>query len=269
MKTASEVRRILVALDDSAPSQAALDAAASLAERLGADLEGLFVQDLDLLRLAQLPLAREVGLTSASRRALELPDVERAWRSQAARLKTALDVVAARHRLRTSLRIARGDVTVELLRAATDADVLAMGTMGHMAVTGRRIGSTVRGVATQASCSVLLLRAAPAGHRIVVQCGDSDAAQRALSWAEHLARSQKTGLLVLLAEVVDEETRRRVQEELESVADAQIETIPRAVMAERLAESDCQLLIVPHDSPLLADGDELLGDLAVPVLVVR
>ena len=48
-------RRILVALDASAHSHAALAAAVALAARLHAEIEGLFVEDINLLRLAELP----------------------------------------------------------------------------------------------------------------------------------------------------------------------------------------------------------------------
>ena len=113
MIAARDIRCILVALDTSAPSQAALESAASLAERLNADLEGIYVQDQDLLRLAQLPVGREVGLASARRRDLDPQGMERAWRVQAAHAKTALERVAKRHHLHSSFRIARGNVVAE------------------------------------------------------------------------------------------------------------------------------------------------------------
>ncbi|MBK7177644.1 MAG: universal stress protein [Chloroflexi bacterium] len=55
-----KIQRILVALDASPHSLAALEAAIDLAERLDAELQGLFVEDINLLRLAQLPFAREL-----------------------------------------------------------------------------------------------------------------------------------------------------------------------------------------------------------------
>ncbi len=72
------IRRILVALDASGASLAALDAAARLAATLEAELLGLFVEDEDLLRLAGLPCAREVGFTFTQARRMESADMERA-----------------------------------------------------------------------------------------------------------------------------------------------------------------------------------------------
>ena len=60
----SLVRRILVAVDASHHSIAALEAAVELATRFQAELLGLYVEDINLLRLAQLPFGREVGTFS-------------------------------------------------------------------------------------------------------------------------------------------------------------------------------------------------------------
>ena len=54
------IRRIMVALDGSAHASGAPEAAAALAARLHAELEGVFVQDIDLARLAALPIGREI-----------------------------------------------------------------------------------------------------------------------------------------------------------------------------------------------------------------
>lgn len=62
---AALIRRILVALDTSPSSQAALEAAVALAERLNAEVCGLFVEDVDLLRVAESPYAREILYPSA------------------------------------------------------------------------------------------------------------------------------------------------------------------------------------------------------------
>ena len=60
--------RILVALDASPYSHAAIEVATILAADLRAELQALFIEDIDLLRLAALPFTREVDETSASMR---------------------------------------------------------------------------------------------------------------------------------------------------------------------------------------------------------
>ena len=59
------IRRILIALDASTHSLAALHAAAEMAANMQAELIGLFVEDENLLHLAGLPFAQEVRSSSA------------------------------------------------------------------------------------------------------------------------------------------------------------------------------------------------------------
>jgi hypothetical protein len=66
------------------------EAAARLARELEAEFLGLFVEDADLLRLASLPFAREVGLASASLLSMDLAVLERQLRAQAGALEAAL-----------------------------------------------------------------------------------------------------------------------------------------------------------------------------------
>jgi len=68
-----ETPRILVALDASRNSLTALKAAAEVASLMHADLQAVFVEDVNLLRLAGLPFVHEIGLYSATRRPSSKP----------------------------------------------------------------------------------------------------------------------------------------------------------------------------------------------------
>ena len=118
------VKRILVALDPSRRGQSALQAAAHLAAGTGAELAGLFVEDINLLRLAGLPFARELGMLAGSR-ALGLPDVERALRVEATRAQRMLADAARELQANWTFRIARGQMVVEVLADAADLLVMA------------------------------------------------------------------------------------------------------------------------------------------------
>ena len=64
------IRRIIVGLEPRPRADPLIAAAAALAERLPAELLGLFVENVELLHFAGLPFAREVGLASGARRPL-------------------------------------------------------------------------------------------------------------------------------------------------------------------------------------------------------
>ena len=79
----AHAKRILVVLDASARGRAALAAAVRIARNTSAELQGLFVEDEDLFRLASLPFSREIDATSASPRELRSDAVERSFHAAA------------------------------------------------------------------------------------------------------------------------------------------------------------------------------------------
>ena len=192
-------RRILVALDASRESDAALAAAAELAQQLDAELMGLFIEDIDLLNLAALPFSREVAVLSLSGRGLDPERVARELRSKAAAARRALAALAEEHHLQWSFRIARGHVDAELLTASREADLVAVG-KGTRPLSGKaRLGSTGRAMVIQATRSVLLAAGigGPADAPVaIVYEGSGDSA--ALALAARLAESDRRHLVVFV-----------------------------------------------------------------------
>lgn len=110
--------RIVIELTGVPPARGALEAAAALADRVGAELVGLFIEDEDLLRFAALPFAREIGFASAERRRMDVTELERSLRAHAAEAERTLARVVERSTARWSFRVARGFAAAELLGAA-------------------------------------------------------------------------------------------------------------------------------------------------------
>jgi nucleotide-binding universal stress UspA family protein len=123
------IRRILVAVDASPHSLAALRAAVDLAERFDAELTGVYVEDINLLRMAELPFTREVRVYSSAQ-PLDTQHLEQELRVQARRARQALAQSARRSNLRTSFLVRRGVVSAELLKAALEADLVILGKAG-------------------------------------------------------------------------------------------------------------------------------------------
>jgi hypothetical protein len=121
--------------------------------------------------------------------------MERALRAQASRAEAALIEAAERQRVRCSFRVVRGEVTTQLLAAAHDIDLVALGMARRQF---RRISSTVRGIVNVAQSSVLLLPPdAQIRTPVVVVYDGSPASVRALSVARHLSQRQDKILTVL------------------------------------------------------------------------
>jgi Universal stress protein UspA and related nucleotide-binding proteins len=153
-------RRILVALDASPHSRAALDLAVQLAADLEADLEGLFVKDENLIRAAQLPFAAEVRTHSVSPKALNDRRVQRRLRRQSDQAEAVLQAATEQAPVSYDFRVVEGQVTRQLLRAAEEADLVALGKTSTQS-SRRRLGTTSEALLAESSTPVLVLRRAP------------------------------------------------------------------------------------------------------------
>jgi nucleotide-binding universal stress UspA family protein len=208
-----KIRRILVALDASHHSLAALEAAVELAVDLGAELQGLFVEDVNLLRLARSPIAREMQFPFVASAQLDRARMERQLRAQAAQARKALAASCERRRIKWSFRVVRGEVAPEVLEAAMDVDLLSLGKVSRPLVRRTRLGSTARAAATQSPSSVLLLqRDVSIKPPVAVVYDGSPTARYALKIAAHLAQKNEGYLAVLIvAGASDEEYRLQAE----------------------------------------------------------
>ncbi len=196
--TARVVRRILLALD-SAQDANTLELAAQLAALVQGTLHGVFVESSDLLRLAQLPFAREINLNSAMARRLEATQLERDLRAQAEQVRRLLENHALRHRVEWSFRIERGALTTTLA-ASSGIDVVMLGRSGvstreqHTAVTPVLVafdGSAAAGRALATAADL-------AGRNLLVLLPAEQATELRAAAATHLAsRGLRANYLVL------------------------------------------------------------------------
>jgi hypothetical protein len=122
-----KIRRIVVGLEPARRSRTMLGAAAAVAQKLEAELLGLFVENMNLLHFARFPFAHEVGFQSATRRPLDVAAMERSLRIAATEAREMLAAVAGGTALRWSFRVTRGVLAAELLAAADEADLVVAG----------------------------------------------------------------------------------------------------------------------------------------------
>jgi hypothetical protein len=115
---------IVLGLDGQTP-RAAIDAAALLATCLGRDLNVLFVEDEDLLRLAQLPSRAWIAHTGTVHE-LDTEVMERALRAAAARLRNDLALAAQQSKLRWTFGVRRGQLLGELSEMGSEDDLFVI-----------------------------------------------------------------------------------------------------------------------------------------------
>jgi hypothetical protein len=252
--------RVLVAMDTASASARMLEAGAGLAAALGARLEGLFVEDSDLMQLGGLPFAREISAVTGAWRVLGADEIERALRLEAARGERLLAEAAERARVPWSFATARGRLVAQAV--AREAELTLLGAADRIAGAARRVTGRGRAHGGPGSLAVLfdaspeafralevagrLAAALGSELRVLVPQGESargTAAEQARSW---LAAKGRAGLALPLpaGEGGLAEALRAGRSELLVHAVAADLARSLAAIARLIAELSCPLLIV-------------------------
>lgn len=207
------IRQILVALDASTHSLAALEAAAKLASRMQASLLGLFVEDINLLKLAQLPFAHELRFAATFPQKIDTDQMEKQLQAQASQMEQKVRETAVARGLAYSFQVVRGQVAREVLSAAHQADLLVMGQASRRLIQTNRIGRIAQVAAAQSHCSVLLTQSSVDLNRPPLLIYDgTPASNKALLFAAELA--QHNGRLPILIYATNEEHAYQLRNEL-------------------------------------------------------
>lgn len=273
-----EIRRILVALDASLLSLAALETAADLAAECQAELLGLFIEDVELLRFASTPAAIHCVYPLASAQPLTALGIESEFRALAERARKALAGAAGRAHVRWSFRTVRGNVETELLLAASEADLLSLGGAGGSIARRLGLGSTARAAIAHARSSLLLAQGPVSRLSPVMTLYDrSPGSAEACRFAARLAVHSSGYLTVLLpsssgqreptleAEVARLLPSQRLHVRFRWLASAEKKNFLRAVQSE-----DAGVLVISGQSPLLDPEivEELLRQTSHPLLIL-
>lgn len=279
LESSPPFRRILVALDASPHSQAALDMAVRLAMGFEATLEGLFIEDENVLQAARLPIAEEVRSHTLPPKSLNDRRVKRQLRYQAERAEAALQQVAERAEVEHTFRVVEGQVTRELLKAAQEADLLALGKTSTTS-SRRRLGTTCETILSEASGPVLVLRQAIQRHQPVLTYYDgSETAATTLRVAAQLAINAGNSVLKVFLPATDDAEPDRLRKEVyEQYADLvpqlQVrlltETEINRLAALTRQEGPC-LFVLPGDCTPFENTphQRFLYEADCPLLVVR
>jgi nucleotide-binding universal stress UspA family protein len=274
-----QIRRILVAVDASPHSLAALETAAELAGKLEAELLGLFVEDINLVRVTGLALTREVASFSATIRKLDGLQLERQLKAQAASIRHAMELAASRAKVPWSFRAVRGVVASAVVGAASEADLILLGRSGRSSQHWRRVGSTAQAVISQGRSLTLIVEQGRLLQAPVTLIYDgSRLALKAVNLATSLAefKSKMLSTLILADDVKSAEEHRAELQNLSELDDLSMSyqvvlrpTLGRLIQTVQMASEGP--LVVPCVEPLF-QGDALhkvVRELRNPILLVR
>ena len=168
----------------------------------------MFVEDINLIRLAKLPFTEEIRILANKPAPLNAEDVQRRLKTQATLLRYELEQIATNHELEWRFDVVRGLVTQELLRAAKGADLLILGRSSQQKGLHKRIGSTALTAVHQADSPVLIVTPdINFYHPILLLYDGSAAAEHALHLSISLAQTSRQIQILLSSNNEVEVTR--------------------------------------------------------------
>ncbi|WP_455206493.1 hypothetical protein [Kaarinaea lacus] len=120
----AKVLQVLLALDAASHNVDALETAITLASQLQAELIGLFIEDMDLLRSADLPFAREIVANSGEERSISGNHIERSLRAWSSQIQTLLAKEAKKANIKFTFRTVQNRRIETLLSETGDSNLL-------------------------------------------------------------------------------------------------------------------------------------------------
>lgn len=257
------IRRIVVAVDASPLSLAAAEAACRLGARLGAQVDAVFVEDINVLRLVAHPFVHTISLAAARRQSADDTLIGKALELQVVAARRALEAALAATCTLGSFAVRRGRVEVEVLAAAHACDLLCLGWSGRADPGLRpRLGSVARAVTQNATAPVLLLQNPAAGP----VCLWWDGNQAALEMAAGLAARDGGTIEVLVPATDRVEGARQGVDAVQVIEQRGLSASLRAV-----GRPSTLLAALPVDAMLVlpAAAGLALEDLPCSAVVVR
>lgn len=211
-----------------------LGEAGALARTLHVELAALFVEEIELVRLAGLPFTREVGVASGAVLEFDPAAVARLHRQQADAIRAQVASIAQRMGLPWTFDIARGSLLEVALGVVSSGDLLMLEPVPS-AVQHALGGQSVR------TGRPGLRPGAPAiGSEVAVVHAATPAGERALRVAFGLAGGRPDGVTVVVDQESDAEpARRSVRASLGLPAD-----LPVVVTMAELVRGPCPRALV-------------------------
>lgn len=182
--SSNEVARIWLAVDALDRSAAPLGTALTLARLLNAELAALFVENIDLLRLAEFPQAAESRLFAPAAVPLALAQVESVMRAQAGALQRQLGRIALEQGVQWTFQTARGRIVQLALERASPAECVVVpgaAMLASLASAGQRGFAAPRARPIGLALPALARYATEAGARPTVTTGRESTTGRELN----------------------------------------------------------------------------------------
>ncbi len=151
------VKQILVALDSSKDSLTAFKIALELASIYGANIKGVFIEDTNLINLAELPFHQEISQYTAQVREITSEGISRSIHLQSRRVIRYFYQMVSLNELDGDFTVLHGDVIRTLENECKTCDLIVMGKLGTKPAGRNKLGSTTKALVKAQSKPLLLV----------------------------------------------------------------------------------------------------------------
>lgn len=197
-ETSRQSKEILVALDHSHHSRAALESAAAIAQLMQAKVHGIFVHDDRWLRVSKLSSLFEIDELTGSVTPIKRNSVEQEIRSLERSIRDYFNRIVREHELSQSWSSTEGAVAEKVLEASKQADIISIGSRGRSYSRHEKIGSTALSIIQKANKPVLILQDRHTlGSSPILVFDGSEQSLSSLSIAVDIARENESRLTII------------------------------------------------------------------------
>jgi len=253
-------RGVQILLDNQKDQHESLLTAALIARKLKLVLQGLFIEEENQIRAADLSFSREISLWSAKERQISSESVHRILRANARLTQKELKKVANSVKVDCSFQVIRGERVQWIKDNIDSAEILFLG--GNKLVN-RSFQSL------KYCCEVT--------PPLLAVFDGSKASENAFKIAVQIAENNKKSLLVLLLvndlsdeQAIKDQINLLIQDHPDIILD--IETMTQSQFSNKSGQMRAHMLIIPRDMQWLqnkAHFGALIQQAHCPVVLVR
>jgi len=154
----SPERCLLVALDTSAQSLAALEMGVELASMGGCSMKGVYIEEKKLQDACLSSISREVELATTSNRSFDMERLASIHRAQAAHARQAIEMASERRRIDWEFEVRHGVASEVIQELGKVSEMVLMGSRSMNWGQGSGFGSTALPMITRYPGSLFLAR---------------------------------------------------------------------------------------------------------------
>ena len=252
---------VQILLDNQKNQLESLLSAALLAKKLKAQLQGLFIEEENLLRAADLLLSREISRCSAQERQITGESVHRILRANARHQQKEFERVATEKKIDCSFQVIRGDTANWIKENVNQSEILFIG------------GYDLKPKPFQ---SYKYCREVTPP--LIALFDGSIASERALKIAVQIAKKNNSKSLLILLLVDDSFTKELLKNQLNTIFQKHsgiaisVEAISKKYLTSRLRRQAINMLISPSGIEWTQDEEyfrKLMQQVHCPMVLVR